>query len=85
MNTTFVLSDELLKRAKRVARSRNLSVKDLVEEGLRRVIEDDAVSPKYVLPDCSVGEERGEFPLSGRAWHEVRELIYGADSDESSI
>jgi hypothetical protein len=45
MRTSFDLSDHLLELAKARARDRKVSLKALVEEGLRRVLED---APKRV-------------------------------------
>jgi hypothetical protein len=78
MKTTIDVSDVLLKRAKRRARREGRTLRALVEEGLRRVLDDPAPpSAAYVLPDCSVGDPDAEDPLAGRTWAELRDAIYG--------
>ena len=65
MRTTIDLSDELFRRAKAEAALRGRKLKDLVEDGLRRVLDQpdapSAVPPPASLHDlmqdcCGVGE-----------------------------
>ena len=78
MKTTVDIADALLARAKRHAKKANRPVRALIEEGLRRVL-DDAASGKsrYKLPDRSVGKAGGANPLEGLSWSELRNEIYG--------
>ena len=50
MRTTIELSDELFRRAKAVAALRGRKFKDLVEEGLRLVLDGQAGSVKEPAP-----------------------------------
>lgn len=51
MKTTIEISDELLARSKRLAESRGLTLRALVEEGLQRSLDAHAISdrPPFVL------------------------------------
>lgn len=78
VKTTVDVSDALLKRAKRRAKLQGRTLRALIEEGLRRVLDEpnDRSAP-YVLPDRSVGDPKAEDPLARRTWAEIRDDIYG--------
>ena len=77
MKTTLDLHDELLLRAKRHARETGSTLRAVVEDGLRQVL-DTAGSPrKHVLPDLRAGDAGAADPLEQYSWPELRELIYG--------
>jgi hypothetical protein len=74
MKTTVEISDALLRAAKRKARARGLTLRALIEEGLRRVLRDeDAAGPFRLRRASFKGEGRAE---DIRAWESVRDLIY---------
>lgn len=76
MKTTVEIQDHLLQRAKAEACRRGVTLRALVEQGLRNVLEDG--SPEaYVLPDRSVGDPDGDNPLERLTWNELRREIYG--------
>lgn len=77
MKTTVDISDALLARAKRYAKKTHRPVRALIEEGLRRVLDESAAGTAYDLPDRSVGRPGTHNPLEGLAWSELRNEIYG--------
>jgi hypothetical protein len=77
MKTTVEISDALMARAKRYSRRSGKSLRALVEEGLRRVLDEETSAPAYRLPDLSVGDPRGPDPLESLSWSELRDEIYG--------
>jgi hypothetical protein len=77
MKTTIEIQDALLERAKRHARRLRRPLRALVEEGLRRVLEDRSPSQGYTLPDASVGDPEGPDPLESLTWQDLRDEIYG--------
>ena len=77
MKTTLDIHDELLSRAKHHAKNTRRPLRAVVEDGLRRVLSDDAQSREYVLPDLRVGDPRADDPLERYSWPELRDLIYG--------
>lgn len=81
MKTTVEISDGLLARAKRHARKSGKSLRALIEEGLRRVLQDEPARVRYRLPDCSVGRAGGVNPLESLSWQDLREQIYGGRAD----
>ena len=76
MKTTVEIHDALLLRAKRQARENGYTLRSLIEEGLRRVMDDPAPQTGYRLPDRSVGDPNGPDPLAQLSWPELRDLIY---------
>jgi hypothetical protein len=77
MKTTVELPEALLARAKRHARRTGRPLRALIEEGIRRVLEETPSASPYRLPDRSVGEPGGHNPLAQYSWHELRDEIYG--------
>lgn len=50
----------------------------LVEEGLRHVLDPEAVErPKFMLADRSVGKRGAKNPLEEMSWSDLRDEIYG--------
>jgi hypothetical protein len=77
MKTTVELPDALLERAKRHARKAGRPLRALIEEGMRRVLDEPAGASPYRLPDRSVGEPNGRNPLTSYSWSALRDEIYG--------
>lgn len=74
MKTTVEISDRLFEEAKRTARERGLSFRELLEGGLRWAIREKPISsPAFRLRDGSVG---GEGLAIDGAWPEIRAMIY---------
>ena len=66
MKTTLDIDDELLARARRHATSTGQSLRDVIEDGLRRVLSTVPRRPHsdgYRLPDRSYGDPSAECPL----------------------
>lgn len=77
MKTTVDIADALLSRAKKHARRTGRPLRVLIEEGLRRVLDEDTAPAPFRLVDRSVGEPGAKNPLEGLSWHELRDEIYG--------
>ena len=77
MKTTIDIQDELMARAKEIARRTGRSLRAVVEEGLRRVLADEQSPNVYRLPDFSVGDPNASDPLEALSWQDLREEIYG--------
>ncbi|NJD18909.1 MAG: DUF2191 domain-containing protein [Gemmatimonadetes bacterium] len=76
MKTTVEISDALLDAAKATAARRGTTLRTLLEEGLRRVLDDGAAGERFTLPDASV-TGRGLSPgIEEGSWEAVRSLIY---------
>ncbi len=78
MKTTVEIPDPLFERTRRQARRTGRSMRSMIEEGLRLVLERaESGSEHYVLPDRSVGQPGGRNPLESLSWQELRDEIYG--------
>ncbi len=75
MKTTVEIADPLFAEAKAEARRRGVTVRALIEEGLRRVIADPTAT-KYELPDLSYGAGGPSDAWLGVSWEEKLEIIY---------
>jgi predicted transcriptional regulator len=74
MKTTVDLNDALLNRAKRIATQRQTTLRALIEDGLRRVVDDQPRTAKtaFKLRDASV--KGGTALLSDpREWRELED------------
>ena len=81
VKTTVDVHDELLKRAKRHARETGQTLRAVIEEGLRLVLEKPPPTG-YKLPDLRVGNPGDPNPLEHLTWDEMLELMYGDRSGE---
>ena len=76
MKTTVEIQDALLLRAKHYARENGTTLLSVLEEGLRRTLDEPRTQKPYTWPDLSVGSPDGEDPLAGYSREELRDLIY---------
>ncbi len=76
MKTTVEIEDALLARARSLAQRTGRSMRSLVEEGLRRCLEDQRQPARYKLPDRSVGTVGDQNPLETLSWQDLRDQIY---------
>jgi hypothetical protein len=71
MRTSLDIPDPLLRKAKAVARARKTTVRQLVLEGLRAVVERPA-APPYRLEDHAFG---GKGLAEGLRWDDWEEIL----------
>ena len=76
MKTTIDIHSELLVRAKRYAGDHRRTLRSVVEEGLRRVLDAKPTASGYRMPDCSKGDPRDGDPLAAYTWQDLSEMIY---------
>lgn len=77
MKTTVEISDALLDEAKRLATRDGTTLRQLIEDGLRRVLrERKAKRSRFTLRDASFGG-RGLTPeFRETSWDKMRDAIY---------
>ena len=74
MKTTVEIPNALFQEAKAYAAGRNLSLKEVIEAGLRRVLEESRVERKpFRLRD---GSFRGRGIAADADWPTIRRMIY---------
>jgi hypothetical protein len=72
VKTTIEINDELLRQAKIRAAERGMTLRELVERGLERLLAESEPSPGgYVLRDASVGDPNAPAPELD--WDEIRD------------
>jgi predicted transcriptional regulator len=77
MKTTVQISDALLADVQKIAAKRKTTLKALVDEGLRLVVDHDRSAKTQIkMRDVSVGKPGDPWPLEGKSWEEVRDIIY---------
>ena len=76
MKTTVQIPDPLLNRAKALARKQGTTLAALMEEGLRRVVDEkERQRRSFKLRDASVGGS-GIRPEFAGSWEAIRAAIY---------
>ncbi|MBI2375279.1 MAG: DUF2191 domain-containing protein [Deltaproteobacteria bacterium] len=76
MRTTIDLPDALFARAKKLARKRNVPFRELVEEGLRSVLDREAEPGAFRLMDKSFDGDGLASGLTASDWDRIRDLTY---------
>jgi len=72
MKTTVEIADSLLEEAKKLAAERSTTLRQIIEEGLRNVLDQRPKKP-FRLRDASFG---GRGKIRKLNWDEIRDEIY---------
>jgi hypothetical protein len=72
VKTTVDITDSLLEQAKQLAAARSTTLRQIIEEGLRNMIETKQEQP-FRLRDGSFG---GQGMVRKMTWDEIRDEIY---------
>jgi hypothetical protein len=76
MKTTVEISDALLEAARRHAKARGITLRAMVEEGLRAVLEEERRNDPFRLRDASVGGRGVRPEVQEGGWERMAELAY---------
>jgi hypothetical protein len=76
MKTTIQISDPLLEAARQVAVQEKTTVRALVEEGLRKVIEERKQGRGFKLRRATFKGQGLQPEVAGATWERLREMIY---------
>jgi hypothetical protein len=76
MKTTVEISDALLKEAKQVASREETTVRQLIEEGLRRSLEERRQRGLFRLRRASFKGKGLQPGSASGTWERLREMIY---------
>jgi putative antitoxin of VapBC-like toxin-antitoxin system len=76
MKTTIEISDPLLAEAKAVAAREHRTLRELVEEGLRRVLKRPPKPGRFKLRDASFKGRGLRAELVGQGWDRIRAASY---------
>jgi hypothetical protein len=76
MKTTIEISDPLLHDARKLARREGVTLRALVERGLRRVVADAKPAAPFKLRRASYKGRGLRADLDGASWERLRDLSY---------
>lgn len=76
MKTTVEISDALLERARDLLATEKTTLRALIEEGLRRVIEEHAERKPFKLRHASFGGRGLQPEMREADWSTIRSLAY---------
>jgi hypothetical protein len=76
MKTTIEISDSLLREVRKVAAREGVTLRTLVERGLRRVVTDTKPKARFKLRRASFRGEGLRAELRDASWNNIRDLSY---------
>lgn len=76
MKTTVEISDALLDQARTIADRRGVTLRTLIEEGLRQVVKAGVRRPPFTLRDASFGGQGLDPAFADADWEAVRDAVY---------
>ena len=79
MKTTLEISDNLLRRAKKVAHEQNLTLRSIVEEGLEATLEKRGQQSNDRIHPIITGGKGLRKEFQGKSWESLRNAAYGIE------
>ena len=76
MKTTIEIATPVLEEAKRLARAEGVTLRVLVEEGLRTVVATRGARTRFRLADAGFDGKGVQAGMEEGRWFEIRDLIY---------
>lgn len=76
MKTTIDIADPILREARKLANREGVTVRSLVEEGLRRVLAEKRRKAPFRLRLVTFGGHGLRPELRDKSWDEIREMSY---------
>ena len=76
MKTTIEISDPLLREARKLAEREGITLRALVERGLRRVVAETKPSSPFKLRRASFKGKGLKADMHGASWGRLRDLAY---------
>ncbi len=76
MKTTIDISDSLLLEAKKLSAQRQITLRSLVEQGLREVIAKQKADQKFKLRKASFRGNGLQDEFRGEGWQKIRATAY---------
>jgi hypothetical protein len=78
MKTTVHIPDSLLKEARKIANQEGTTIKALIEEGLRRTIDNRKRTRTFRLRKATFKGNGLQPDAAGASWEKIREMSYGS-------
>lgn len=76
MKTTIEIATPLLERAKRLAARDGVTLRELVEAGLRKELEERRTEQHFALRDARVRGQGLQPDFQGTTWDRIRDAAY---------
>jgi len=76
MKTTVEIGNDLIARAKALATRRKTTLRALIEQGLRQVLQDEQQVPEFELRDASVDGQGLRDEFRDKDWAALRQAAY---------
>ncbi|RME65288.1 MAG: DUF2191 domain-containing protein [Nitrospirae bacterium] len=76
MKTTVDIADGLFEEAKKIIKREKTTMKALIEEGLRRVINEKKRQRRFRLKKVTFKGRGLQADLKGGSWEQIRNRIY---------
>jgi len=76
VKTTIEISDPLLRQARKLAASEGITLRTLVERGLRRVVSETKPATQFKLRKASVEGKGLQADRRAASWDGLRDLAY---------
>jgi hypothetical protein len=76
MKTTVEISDSLLREARKIAEREGITLRILIERGLRHAISERKRSKPFKLRDASFGGGGLQPEFRDASWEQLRDEIY---------
>jgi len=76
MKTTIDISDSLLQEAKKLSAQRQITLRSLVEQGLREIISRQKSDQKFKLRKASFKGNSLQDEFRGESWQKIRTAAY---------
>jgi hypothetical protein len=77
MKTTVHIPDSLLEEARKIATQEGTTIKALIEEGLRRTIDNRKRKRSFRLRKATFKGNGLQPDAAGASWEKIREMSYG--------
>jgi len=77
MKTTVHIPDTLLAEARKIASRERTTIKALIEEGLRRTIDNRKRKSAFRLRKATFKGNGLQADAAGASWEKIREMSYG--------
>lgn len=81
MRTTIELPNPIFQKAKRMAQTRGVTLRRLVEDALRRYLDEEKVATPYELTNASFAGDGLTPGFDWSDWDRLRELAYEDDGE----
>ena len=76
MKTTIEISDALLDEAKQIASKEDTTLRELMEEGLRRALSERKQRRKFRLRRATFKGKGLQPGIAAGSWDRIRDLVY---------